>query len=287
MCFIIIFVFLCHYMKIVIIGAGNLATHLSLALQHSGHEVLQVYSRTETSAQLLASRLKCPYTTVLTDIVTNGDIYIFSVKDTVLASLAETVCPRIEGKVFLHTAGSMPMTLFSAVAQHYGVIYPMQTFSKNRDVDFSEIPCFLEASDEDTMQLVEQMTRTISRKIYHMDSETRRYLHLSAVWACNFTNHCYDIASELLNKHDIPFDVLLPLIDETARKVHELSPRQAQTGPAVRFDENVLNAQQQLMGDDEIRRELYRKLSESIHDKASTLNSRSSTLDSQPSTNNQ
>lgn len=266
-------------MKIVIVGAGNLATHLSLALQHSGHEMLQVYSRTETSAKLLASRLECPYTTELASIVTNGDLYIFSVKDAVLPSIVETVCPRIEGKVFLHTAGSMPINLFAAVAQHYGVLYPMQTFSKNRTVDFSEIPCFLEASDEDTMQLMEQIAKTISRRVYKMDSDTRRYLHLSAVWACNFVNHCYDIASELLNKHDIPFDVLLPLIDETARKVHELSPRQAQTGPAVRFDENVLNAQQQLMGDDEIRQELYRKISESIHDFKQEQGAKSKRLD--------
>lgn len=251
-------------MKVVMIGAGNLATHLSQALKHAGHEVLQVYSRTETSARTLAELLGCPYTTDLSAVV-NADVYVFSVKDTVLQQLAETLCPQKRGRVFLHTAGSMPMSLFSSVAEHYGVLYPMQTFSKSRPVDFSEIPCFIEASDETTLAVVDSLAKSVSKRVHAMDSERRRYLHLSAVWACNFVNHCYDIASELLEKHDIPFDVLLPLIDETARKVHELSPHEAQTGPAVRFDENVMNAQQQLMDGDTLRQELYRKLSESIH----------------------
>lgn len=251
-------------MKVVMIGAGNLATHLSQALKHAGHEVLQVYSRTETSARTLAELLGCPYTTDLSAVV-DADVYVFSVKDTVLQQLAETLCPQKRGRVFLHTAGSMPMSLFSSVAEHYGVLYPMQTFSKSRPVDFSEIPCFIEASDETTLAVVDSLAKSVSKRVYAMDSERRRYLHLSAVWACNFVNHCYDIASELLEKHDIPFDVLLPLIDETARKVHELSPHEAQTGPAVRFDENVMNAQQQLMDGDTLRQELYRKLSESIH----------------------
>ena len=252
-------------MKIVMIGAGNVATHLSEALQQAGHELLQVYSRTEASAQLLAARLQCSFTTDLQAVRTDGEVYVFSVQDKVLASLAEKLCVRLPGKYFFHTAGSMPMGLFSSVATHYGVIYPMQTFSKTRRVDFREIPCFLEYSDEATLAVAEQLAGSISSRVCHMDGDRRRYLHLAAVWACNFANHCYDVACRLLETHDIPFDVMLPLIDETARKVHELTPHEAQTGPAVRFDENVIHAQQQLMDGDALRQELYRKLSESIH----------------------
>lgn len=252
-------------MRIVMIGAGNLATHLSAALQQAGHELLQVFSRTEASARELASRLGCPWTTDLRAVTTDGDLYVFSVQDKALAQLAETLCPRLSGKTVVHTAGSMPMSLFASVAEHYGVLYPMQTFSKQRAVDFREIPCFLEASDETTMAQLEALAQSVSHRTYRMDSARRRYLHLSAVWACNFVNHCYAVASDLLAEHAIPFDVLLPLIDETARKVHELSPRQAQTGPAVRADANVMQAHQALMSTHPEWQELYGKLSESIN----------------------
>lgn len=109
------------------------------------------------------------------------------------------------------------------------------------------------------------MASSISGRVAHLSSEDRKHLHLSAVWACNFTNFCYDVASEILRRHNLPFDVMLPLVDETARKVHTLSPREAQTGPAVRYDENVIRAQSALMRENPLLKDIYERISLSIH----------------------
>ena len=124
----------------------------------------------------------------------------------------------------------------------------MQTFSKSKEVDFNEIPCFVEASDEYAMSVIRQLA-TVSRRVSPMNSADRRYLHLAAVFACNFANHCYALAAEVLGQRGIPFDVMLPIIDETACKVHQLTPREAQTGPAVRYDRNVIDAQAAMIDD--------------------------------------
>lgn len=274
-------------MNITLIGAGNLATNLGKAMKAAQHHIEQVYSRTEASARQLGELLDCPWTTTLADIGDAADYYIISVKDNVLGQVVEQVCRGIEnsklqrsvnhkqayahqqgyseGPIILHTAGSIPMQIFEGLTSHYGVLYPMQTFSKRREVDFSYIPCFVEACDDQTTEQIFQLARSISQEVHLMNSADRRYLHLAAVWACNFANHCYDVASEILDRHDIPFSVMNALVDETAAKVHELLPRQAQTGPAVRFDENVIEAQMKLMDEAPLQQELYRKLSESIH----------------------
>lgn len=262
-------------MKIVLIGAGNLATNLGKALKKAGHDILQVYSRTATSAEALAAILDCPATIDLTAIDNRADVYILSIKDKALRDVIGELTRALNSsgaalseKVFLHTAGSMPMDVFKGKAPHYGVFYPMQTFSKTREMDFSIIPTFIEWNDETTHTRLATLAQSISRRVYPLSTADRKYLHLSAVWACNFVNHCYDIAAEILAAHHLPFDVMLPLIDETARKVHALSPHDAQTGPAVRYDENVIAAQSALLADDPELRQLYELLSKSIHRQA-------------------
>lgn len=255
-------------MKIALIGAGRVATHLGKALREAGHKVVQVYSRTLTSAEPLAAELGAEAITDLSRLTCEAEVYLFSVKDSVLQQLIREAAPGREDAVFLHTAGSMSLTTFEGIVRHYGVFYPMQTFSKEQEVCFREIPCFLEANDDKATTILETLAASISDRRYHLSSADRRYLHLAAVWACNFVNHCYDIASEVLESHGIPFDVMLPLIDETARKVHHLTPRQAQTGPAVRYDENVIGAQKQLLAADPLLQELYERLSLSIHNKS-------------------
>ena len=259
-------------MKIILIGAGNLATNLGKALKKAGHDILQVYSRTATSAETLATVLGCPATTDLTAIDNRADVYILSIKDKALREVVAELTHSLTSsgtalaeKVFLHTAGSMPLNVFKDKAPHYGVFYPMQTFSKAREVDFSIIPTFIEWNDETAHTLLAALAQSISRRVYPLSTADRKYLHLSAVWACNFVNHCYDIDANILAAHHLPFDVMLPLIDETARKVHSLSPHDAQTGPAVRYDENVIAAQSALMADDPELQQLYELLSKSIH----------------------
>jgi predicted short-subunit dehydrogenase-like oxidoreductase (DUF2520 family) len=134
-------------------------------------------------------------TTDLGAVRTDADLYIVAVKDSVLAEIIPQLCKGREKKVFAHTAGSMPMNVFKGMALHYGVFYPMQTFSKNRDVDFSEIPIFIEGNDELTIHTLHILGKTISTRVNELSSEDRKYLHLAAVFACNFANHCYTLAS--------------------------------------------------------------------------------------------
>ena len=252
-------------MKIVLIGAGNLATHLGKALHAAGHDVVQVFSRTMQSAETLASLLDAEPLTDMAQVRDDADVYIFSVKDSALEQLISQLCGG-EKKVFLHTAGSMPMSVFRGKALHYGVLYPMQTFSKQREVDFSIIPCFIEANDEFALKQIEGLAGQISHRVYQLSSEDRKYLHLSAVFACNFANHCYAASQELLQQHGVPFDVMLPLIDETAAKVHGMTPKEAQTGPAVRYDENVIGKQIQLLENQPYFQKIYDCMSKSIHE---------------------
>ena len=187
-----------------------------------------------------------------------------------IAVLTDVVQQLVQGReeqFFAHTAGSMPLELFQGPAHHYGVFYPMQSFSKERRINFSEVPVFLEASDVQTLTLLKTLSATLTPHIYELSTDERRYLHLAAVFACNFANHCYALSAEILQQHGLPFNVMLPLIDETARKVHYLSPLEAQTGPAIRYDLNVINKQQQLL-DDPAMKELYERLSKSIYQHA-------------------
>ena len=262
-------------MKTVIIGAGNVATHLGPALREAGCQILQVFSRTEESAERLADDLRCRWTTELTDVTPDAELYVFSVSDSALEHLARRLYEHLEltavstdddetgvRALFIHTSGSMSVDVLPSPRR--GVIYPLQTFSRQRRVDLAEVPIFVESHSDEALLVT--LAQNLSNRVLTLDSESRRRLHLAAVFACNFTNHMYDLSSRLLAERGIPFSVMLPLIDETARKVHELSPSQAQTGPAVRADHNVMDRHLQLLPDEQMR-QIYQLLSQSIHDK--------------------
>ena len=252
-------------MKIVIIGAGNVATHLGCALKDVGHSILQVYSRTLQSAQGLGERLCVPYTNQVSAITSQADFYIVSIKDFALQEFIPELVKGREQALFVHTAGSMPMDVWKGHATHYGVLYPMQTFSKQRKVDFSSIPFFLEASDENHLQMLKQLAADLGSQSYCVNSEQRKKIHLAAVFACNFSNHMYALSAQILEKEGLPFSVMESLVAETASKVHELSPVEAQTGPAVRYDTNVMDKQLSLLADEPEMQEIYQKVSDSIH----------------------
>ena len=252
-------------MKIVFIGAGNLATRLSLAMQRVGMQIGQVYSHTEASARQLATRLGCPWTNDLSALQEDGDLYVFSLKDTVLSDVISKVKPN--NGMWVHTAGSMPMSVFEGYAQRFGVLYPLQTFSKGRNVNFDVIPIFLEANTDKNADYLKNIASALSENVRFMSSEKRRSLHLAAVFACNFTNHIYTLSYKLLENESIPADVLLPLIDETVSKIHSMPPAAAQTGPAIRYDENVINKHLAMLDDPDMQ-ETYRLLRQSIHKEA-------------------
>ncbi len=255
-------------MKIIFIGAGNLATNLAKALHGAGNEIVQVYSRTEESARMLAERVGAEPLTDVEKIANDADLYIFSLKDSVLTDIINTVCNGKRTGLFVHTAGSIAMDVFKNKAERYGVFYPMQSFLKQREVDFSHIPFFIEANSHEDSTTLYQLAETLSNDVYDISSEARKHLHLAAVFACNFANHCYEMSAEVLDKYNIPFSVMLPLIDETARKVHMVNPLDAQTGPAVRYDENVINMQRNLLADNLRLQTIYDVMSKSIHERA-------------------
>jgi len=229
-------------MQVVLIGKGNVATHLGKAITAAGHHLVAVGGRTR--------RLPIP---------PQADVYVIAVSDRAIPDVASELAD-VEGLV-VHTAGSIPIEALPL--RHRGVLYPMQTFSKSRDVDFSQVPLFVE-SDTD-LPLLHQFAQTLSHRVSVMDSVRRRYLHLAAVFCCNFPNHLFSITQQILSQHDIPFDVMYPLIDETVQKIHQLSPSQAQTGPAVRWDEGVMQAHQSLI-DNPLWRQIYQTISNSIHE---------------------
>lgn len=252
-------------MKIALIGAGNVATHLGVALQKAGEKIVCIYSRTEESAKSLSLILGCRYTTDIDQVDNDADIYISAIKDSAFDEIAPRITKGRENSLFIHTAGSLKMGVWSGFAKRYGVIYPMQTFSKNKEVDFSIIPIFIEANSSEDLIIVKTLAQKLSTKVYEATSEQRSYLHIAAVFACNFSNHMYALCDDILQKNGIPFDVMLPLIDETAAKVHSLKPKQAQTGPAIRYDENVINRHLSMLDEEKDLQDIYQKISKSIY----------------------
>ena len=249
-------------MDLVFIGAGKVATNLAVALTKAGHRVRQVYSRTEMSAKTLADKIEADYTTSVDEIVRGADIYFISITDSALAQLAGIITQGREEALFVHTAGSMSIDILPCPRR--GVFYPMQTFSLERMVDFQHVPCFIEAKDADDAKMLHALACDLSDKVYSLSSHDRQYLHLAAVFCCNFSNHCYAIAEKMLADHGVPFSVMLPLIDETAAKAHVMSPVRGQTGPAARGDDNVMNHQQQLLADNPLWQQIYRLMSQDI-----------------------
>lgn len=252
--------------SIACIGAGNLAVNLAKALYRRGFRIEQVYSRTEEAARSLAQMTEAGYTTEWQAVTDEAQLYILALKDDALVELLPAIVAGRKGKgLWVHTAGSIPMSVWEGRVERYGVFYPLQTFSKQREADFREVPVFVESRSEEDLRFLKEIASALSERVYEATSEERKALHLAAVFACNFTNRMYALAAGLLEKHGLPFEALLPLIDETARKVHELAPRAAQTGPAVRYDGHVMDGHLALLAGEPEARELYRLISEDIH----------------------
>lgn len=254
-------------MKIALIGAGNVATCLGPRLKEAGHEITAVYSRTVESARALADRLGATYTTDLKQ-VPASDAAIVMLKDDALKELAPVIAVSLNDTLLLHTAGSVPMDIWrSAGASEYGVLYPMQTFSKTSVIDWSQVPLFIEGSSAPVLESIKELALTISPDVTVLSSEGRKKLHLAAVFTCNFSNHMYAIAEQLLAAEGVPFRVMLPLVRETARKVETMSPQDAQTGPAIRGDRKVIDEHLALLKDNPEYAELYRLISTDINRK--------------------
>ena len=250
---------------IVFIGAGNLATHLAGALYKHGYHIGQVYSRTIEAARTLANKIDATYTNQLADVVNDADLYIISLTDSAfLELLPQIVANKNKNALFVHTAGTVSVDVWKGYVSNYGVFYPMQTFSKQREVDFSVIPIFIESNNAENTKMLLTMASAISSNVHQATSDQRKKLHVAAVFACNFANHMYALTAELLEKNNLSFDVMLPLIEETAGKVKTLHPFDAQTGPAKRNDEAVMNEHLKMLAQQPELAKIYQDLSKSI-----------------------
>ena len=209
-------------MRIVILGAGNLATQLGMALHAQHVEIIQVYGRSRTSAYDLANLLGCSFTTSKQEIITDADLYLLAVSESTITEVLSDapICDRL----IVHTSGSVPIDILAAFSNNYGVFYPLQTLSKQKAVDFSTVPICIEANNTGNLEKLSRLAKTISEQVFEMNTDQRKELHLAAVFVCNFVNHFYAIGEKLLQERHLDFNLLKPLIEETAQKAMLFSP---------------------------------------------------------------
>ena len=249
-------------MRITIIGSGNVATHLAAAFKNAGHNIVQVYSRDLHNASLLAYHVKAEAIDSFNQINPETDLFMIAVKDDAIESIASVLAKH--QKLIVHTSGATDLQALLKYTQNAGVFYPLQTFSKTKEVNFNTVPLCIEGANEQITSQLNELAYTITQNVYRINSAERKTLHLAAVFACNFTNYLYYLSQQLLADQKLPFDLLRPLIRETAEKVQEYLPASVQTGPAVRNDEKTMDAHLQLLHENPALQQLYKLLSQGI-----------------------
>lgn len=244
-------------MQIVLIGSGNVAFHLAKVFTEAQIPVSQIFGRNTTELQKISEQFSIPFST---ETLADADLYIISVSDSSITEVSSLI--KNENALVAHTSGSVSREALNGNYRK-SVFYPLQTFSKSKNLDYSKIPFFIDAENENDEEILKNLASKISKNVMLANDEKRKYIHLTAVFACNFVNHLYARAKEISDSQGIPFDYFLPLIDETTQKIHELEPKLAQTGPAIRNDEKVLKLHESLLTDEE-KLKIYKTLNESI-----------------------
>ncbi|RZJ71031.1 Rossmann-like and DUF2520 domain-containing protein [Flavobacterium sp.] len=243
--------------KISVIGFGNVGQHLASAFQNNEKtELVQVFSRSGNSGDFSFSDK------IISDLddLLEADIYVISVSDKAVADVSKSLA--FADRLVVHTAGSLGMDVLDR-NNRKGIFYPLQTFSKSKNVEFKNVPICVEAENADDLALLESVAHAISQSVFLIDSRQRKALHVSAVFVSNFANHMYKIGSDICREHDMPFEILKPLILETADKIKSLSPEKAQTGPAIRHDQNTIESHLALLSDAN-QKNIYELLTSSI-----------------------
>lgn len=247
--------------KITIIGSGNVATHLASAFINRGFEIVQVFSRNIENATVLANSVEAEAIDDLSLLNNSSDLYIISVSDSAINDVLAKM-PNVDG-IVVHTAGSVGIEMLNRFNQ-YGVFYPFQTFTKEKEIDFKTIPLLVEGSTDEILKYLKEIASQLSENVIKADTFQRKNVHLSAVFASNFVNHLYSVADKLLNSNGISFDILAPLIRETTEKALSMNPVKAQTGPAQREDFNVIDNHLDILKNNKNEFDIYKLLTESI-----------------------
>ena len=248
--------------NIVMIGAGNVSTHISRHFLSAGHNISCIYSRTEESVQRLATELGVSGTSHLENLPVEADFFIICVP----YSAVDEVARQLRGRkgIWLHTAGALSMSVFDGISDEFGVLYPLQTLSRDRSIGKDRIPFLVEASSTTVMHKITALARSISEKVEKADTPTRLKVHLAAVFANNFSNHMVHVAQELLKEGGLDAGILDLLLEETFHKLREMDSFSAQTGPAVRGDRDTMNKHIELLKDHPEWEKLYTFISRDI-----------------------
>jgi predicted short-subunit dehydrogenase-like oxidoreductase (DUF2520 family) len=242
-------------MRVTLVGSGNVATHLGAALRNAGHRITQVWSRNKQNAALLAYHLQAEPIDELSEINAETDLIIIAVKDDAVATVASLI--NLKKVLVVHTCGSVSLQVLENYFTSCGVFYPLQTFSKTRELDFRSVPLCIESTDKNSTALLLDLGRTISNNVTYINSAQRKTLHLAAVFACNFPNFLYNIAADLLSAQQIDFDLIKPLILETASKVQSFLPAEGR-------DNQTIAAHLELLQQYPEWQQLYKLLSQGI-----------------------
>jgi predicted short-subunit dehydrogenase-like oxidoreductase (DUF2520 family) len=248
-------------MKISIIGAGNVATNLALALKKAGHEIVQVYNRSNDAGQQLAHTVGAGFTADAAQLL-DADVYLVAVKDDVIEEVAKLI--HVKGRIIAHTSGTKSLSTLQSASEQYGIFYPLQTMKKSLKVDFKNVPLLIEGSSESVATKLEELAKTISQNVYRVDEEQRQWIHVAAVFANNFTNHLLGISESIMQGHGLPFEILKPLIYRSIEGLAFSSPAELQTGPAARGDMQTIEKHMMLLGDDTRLQKMYEILTQSI-----------------------
>jgi predicted short-subunit dehydrogenase-like oxidoreductase (DUF2520 family) len=244
--------------KVVLLGSGNVASHLIKAMEaNDAIDLIQVYARSKKSIENLIESSKI--TTSFADLK-EADVYVISVSDKAIEEVSNQI--PFTDKLVVHTSGTMDFRVMHPKNKR-GVFYPLQTFSKNKEVNMKSVPFCLETEKDEDFELIENLAKNLSNSVYKINGEQRKSLHISAVFVSNFVNHLYQIGNALCEENNVPFAILQPLIEETANKIKTLSPTEAQTGPAIRNDEPTIKKHLEAL-ENPTYKELYRQLTLSI-----------------------
>tara|TARA_B100001094_G_scaffold204536_1_gene198445 strand:+ start:726 stop:1487 length:762 start_codon:yes stop_codon:yes gene_type:complete len=248
-------------MKVTLIGSGNVSWHLSDILQKNGHEIVEVWSRSERNARLLSSKLNCNIISSLNDLE-NTDLIIMSVKDDVIVEVLNKI--KESNAPIVHTSGSVGSDVFKN-RENFGVFYPIQSFNKNIVANFNETPICIEANNSELEEKLIILAKSISKSVHLLNSKQREQLHIAAVFSSNFTNHMMTISEEILNSNKMSFDLLKPLIKNTFEKIKNNHPKDVQTGPAIRKDYLIIEKHIELLKKHDDLKAIYSTISNHIN----------------------
>ena len=251
-----------HY-KIAIVGYGNLGFHLLNHLQTAGHSITQIFTRDKSKYQLSGNTTE--FISDLKMLNSDADVYLLSVKDDALIEVASQI--TLDKKIVAHCSASVEMEVLQHCTENFGVFYPLQSFTRNVAIDFTHIPILIEGVNEKTITVLKEIASSLSEEVLQVNQQQRLAVHVAAVFANNFSNHLFSVAEEILNKENISYKILLPLIEETVRKVKEHSPSQIQTGPAIREDEKTIAKHLDYLSSNEELQKLYALLTVKIKSK--------------------